>query len=43
VRPTGVVRIGTGNDSTNVGMLALNAALGFRPFASETEWVKQIP
>jgi GNAT superfamily N-acetyltransferase len=37
----GVVRLATGNDSTNAGMLALNDQLGFRPFASETQWVKR--
>ena len=36
----GVSRITTGNDATNVGMLAINDELGFRPFAVETEWVK---
>jgi GNAT superfamily N-acetyltransferase len=35
-----VVRLGTGNDSANAAMLALNESLGFRPFAAETEWVK---
>jgi GNAT superfamily N-acetyltransferase len=38
----GITRVATGNDSTNVGMLALNDQLGFRPFATETEWVKQV-
>jgi GNAT superfamily N-acetyltransferase len=38
----GIVRIATGNDSTNAGMLALNRDLGFRPFESETEWAKRI-
>jgi GNAT superfamily N-acetyltransferase len=38
----GVVRLATGNDSTNVAMLAINTELGFRPFTSETEWVKRI-
>jgi GNAT superfamily N-acetyltransferase len=38
----GVVRLATGNDSTNVGMLVINTELGFRPFAIETEWVKRI-
>jgi GNAT superfamily N-acetyltransferase len=36
----GITRLATGNDSTNAGMLAINDALGFRPFATETEWVK---
>ena len=39
----GVTRLLTGNDSTNAAMLALNDALGFRPFATETEWVKPNP
>lgn len=38
----GVTRVSTGNDSTNAGMLRLNTELGFRPFAVETEWVKQV-
>jgi GNAT superfamily N-acetyltransferase len=38
----GIVRLATGNDSTNAGMLAINTELGFRPFAEETEWVKRI-
>jgi GNAT superfamily N-acetyltransferase len=38
----GIVRLATGNDSTNAGMLAINDQLGFRPFAEETEWVKQL-
>ena len=38
----GVVRVATGNDATNVGMLALNDELGFRPFAVETQWVKRV-
>lgn len=37
----GIVRLATGNDSTNAGMLAINDELGFRPFAEETEWVKR--
>ncbi|HZB23367.1 MAG TPA: GNAT family N-acetyltransferase [Gaiellaceae bacterium] len=39
----GVTRLMTGNDSQNAAMLALNDALGFRPFATETEWVKPNP
>ena len=38
----GIKRITTGNDSTNVGMLAINDELGFRPYAVETEWVKPL-
>jgi len=38
----GIVRVSTGNDSTNAGMLALNEELGFRPFAIETQWVKRL-
>ena len=38
----GFTRVSTGNDETNVGMLAINDELGFRPFAVETEWVKQV-
>jgi GNAT superfamily N-acetyltransferase len=38
----GIVRVTTGNDSTNVGMLAINDEVGFRPFAVETEWVKPL-
>lgn len=38
----GIVRLAAGNDATNAGMLAINDALGFRPFASETEWVRRI-
>ena len=38
----GVTRVVTGNDATNVGMLAINDAVGFRPSGSETEWVKPI-
>lgn len=38
----GIVRLATGNDSTNAAMLALNTELGFRPFASGTEWVRQV-
>jgi GNAT superfamily N-acetyltransferase len=37
-----IARVSTGNDSTNVGMLTLNDQLGFRPFAIETEWVKEV-
>jgi GNAT superfamily N-acetyltransferase len=38
----GITRLTTGNDATNVGMLAINTELGFRPFATETEWVKHL-
>jgi GNAT superfamily N-acetyltransferase len=38
----GVTRVTTGNDETNAGMLAINDAIGFRPFAVETEWVKPV-
>jgi GNAT superfamily N-acetyltransferase len=38
----GVVRLATGNDATNTGMLAINDELGFRPFATETQWVKPL-
>lgn len=38
----GITRVVTGNDATNVGMLAINVATGFRPFAEETEWVKPL-
>jgi len=38
----GITRVSTGNDATNVGMLAINEDLGFRPFAVETEWVKRL-
>ena len=38
----GVTRVSTGNDETNAGMLAINDEVGFRPFAVETEWVKQV-
>ena len=38
----GITRVATGNDSTNVGMLAINDQLGFRPYAVETEWVKPL-
>jgi RimJ/RimL family protein N-acetyltransferase len=37
----GIVLVTTGNDATNVGMLAINDALGFAPYAVETEWVKR--
>jgi GNAT superfamily N-acetyltransferase len=39
---SGIARVSTGNDATNIGMLAINTELGFRPFAVETEWVKQV-
>jgi RimJ/RimL family protein N-acetyltransferase len=38
----GIARVTTGNDSTNVGMLAINDEVGFRPYAVETEWVKPL-
>jgi GNAT superfamily N-acetyltransferase len=38
----GIMRLATGNDATNVGMLAINDELGFRPFAEETEWVRRL-
>jgi GNAT superfamily N-acetyltransferase len=38
----GITRITTGNDSTNVGMLAINDELGFRPFATETQWLRRL-
>jgi GNAT superfamily N-acetyltransferase len=38
----GVTRLATGNDSTNVAMLAINDELGFEPYAVETEWVKKL-
>ncbi len=38
----GFVRVTTGNDASNTAMLGLNDELGFRPFAIETEWVKQV-
>ena len=38
----GFVRVTTGNDDSNAAMLGLNDQLGFRPFAIETEWVKQV-
>ncbi len=38
----GIVRLATGNDSTNAAMLALNTELGFRPFANGTQWAKQL-
>ncbi len=31
----------TENDSENVGMLAINDELGFKPYAVMTEWVKR--
>jgi GNAT superfamily N-acetyltransferase len=37
----GITRLTTGNDTTNVGMIAINDELGFRPFAAETEWVRR--
>jgi GNAT superfamily N-acetyltransferase len=39
----GITRLVTGNDATNVGMLAINEELGFRPFAEETEWLRLLP
>ncbi len=38
----GITRLTTGNDATNVGMLAINDELGFRPFAAETQWVRRL-
>lgn len=38
----GVTTLTTENDTENVGMLAINDALGFRPYAVVTEWVKQL-
>jgi GNAT superfamily N-acetyltransferase len=38
----GVTTLTTENDSENVGMLAINDELGFRPYAVVTEWVKQL-
>jgi GNAT superfamily N-acetyltransferase len=38
----GFVRVTTGNDATNAAMLGLNDELGFRPFAIETQWVKEV-
>jgi GNAT superfamily N-acetyltransferase len=38
----GITRLATGNDATNVGMIAINDELGFRPFAAETEWVRRL-
>jgi GNAT superfamily N-acetyltransferase len=38
----GFVRVATGNDASNAAMLGLNDQLGFRPFAIETEWVKEL-
>ena len=38
----GFVHVTTGNDASNAAMLGLNDQLGFRPFAIETEWVKQV-
>jgi hypothetical protein len=38
----GVTTLTTENDSENVGMLAINDELGFRPYAVVTEWVQQL-
>jgi GNAT superfamily N-acetyltransferase len=38
----GVTTLTTENDSENVGMLAINDELGFRPYAVVTEWVKRL-
>jgi GNAT superfamily N-acetyltransferase len=38
----GITRLATGNDATNVGMLAINDELGFRPFAEETQWLRRL-
>jgi GNAT superfamily N-acetyltransferase len=38
----GVTRLATGNDATNVAMLAINDELGFRPFAEEIEWLRRL-
>jgi len=38
----GITSVRTGNDSTNVGMLAINRDVGFRPLAVETEWVQRL-
>ena len=37
----GISRLMTENDSENVGMLAINDELGFKPYAVMTEWVKR--
>ena len=42
VAARGVRTLTTENDSTNVGMLAINDELGFRPYAVMTEWVKHL-
>jgi mycothiol synthase len=36
----GLERLATGNDSTNVGMLAINRALGYRPWVTWVECVQ---
>jgi hypothetical protein len=38
----GITQILTGNDETNVPMLAINASLGYRPVASELSWVRDL-
>jgi GNAT superfamily N-acetyltransferase len=37
----GVERIATGNDATNVGMLAINQELGYRPWITWQEYVRR--
>jgi RimJ/RimL family protein N-acetyltransferase len=38
----GISRLMAENDSENVGMLAINDELGFKPHAVSTEWVKRL-